>query len=54
MSVKTMYLDAIDSFTCSRDLMIAQTSAVNTDADALNDALNTFLLMTIWASEILL
>ena len=31
-----MYLDAIESFICSRALMIAQTSAVNTDAKSGN------------------
>ena len=35
-SVKTMYLDAIESSICSRALMIAQTSAVNTDAESGN------------------
>ena len=28
-----MYLDAIESLICSRALMIAQTTAVNTDAE---------------------
>ena len=31
-----MYLDAIESLICSRALMIAQTSAVNTDAESGN------------------
>ena len=31
-----MYLDAIKSLICSRALMIAQTSAVNTDAESGN------------------
>ena len=35
-SVKTMYLDAIDSLICSRALIISQTSAVNTDAESGN------------------
>ena len=35
-SVKTMYLDALESLICSRALMIAQTSAVNTDAESGN------------------
>ena len=35
-SVKTIYLDALESLICSRALMIAQTSAVNTDAESGN------------------
>ena len=35
-SVKTMYLDAVDILICSRALMIAQTSAVNMDAESGN------------------
>ena len=31
-----MYLDAIESLICYRALMIAQTSAVNTDAESGN------------------
>ena len=31
-----MYLDTIESLICSRALMIAQTSAVNTDAESGN------------------
>ena len=31
-----MYLDALESLICSRALMIAQTSAVNTDAESGN------------------
>ena len=31
-----MYLDAVDILICSRALMIAQTSAVNTDAESGN------------------
>ena len=31
-----MYLNAIESLICSRALMIAQTSAVNTDAESGN------------------
>ena len=31
-----MYLDALECFICSRALMIAQTSAVNTDAESGN------------------
>ena len=36
MSVKTMYLDAVEFFICSRALMITQTSAVNMDAESGN------------------
>ena len=36
VSVKIIYLDATESLICSRALMIAQTSAVNMDAESDN------------------